>query len=255
MFRRYVLPCVLIMAISVATAWGAYAASESIRYSALCTFEAVIRLSPRPPQNTDEAKLVNSLAGQQVGAAIANGIYAEVAKNKKVRTATIARNVSLSPSAIGLGTFGVRISNTDPKKAMELSSALCDAFVAKIVKQRAESIHAQQQLIRARIATIQKELTRLERIPRQRRTTTDNASIVSQRRALLGNTNLIADINTLPPDSVSVLGRANPVRRDTRDLSRNLLIALVAGLLACFLYVLIGEMFADRRRMRSGQVP
>src|SRR5688572_12887669 len=128
MLRRYVLPCVLIMGISIATAWAAHAGTEKTEFTATCTFNAVIRLSPRPPQTPEEAKLVNSLAGQQVGIAIGNGIYEEVAKSQKVKTSTVARYVRIAPSGIGFGTFAVRITNTVAKKAAALTGALCDAF-------------------------------------------------------------------------------------------------------------------------------
>ncbi|MGH2725745.1 MAG: hypothetical protein ACRDKS_02090 [Actinomycetota bacterium] len=93
-------------------------------------------------------------------------------------------------------------------------------------------------------------MKRLEAIPPDQRTPTDVALIQSQQAALQANTIVIAGIISLPPDDIAVLSHAiSATKETTASLKRNLVVAGVGGLLACFLYILVLEAMTDRRRV------
>lgn len=247
MLRRYGLPSALIMVISLAAGGLASAGTSETVHSARCVFQVFVRLSRDITQTPDYQKFIAGLALQQVDTAFASGLYRQVATHEKVNAVSLARNAETRPTP-GLGTFSVSVADSDPKRAIRLANATCDQFVATIKMQRATAIDAQTKRIQDRIASIQAEAKRLEAIPAKKRTAAQNASLQAQKTAIVFNSALIANVISLPPDDISVLARATGTeRRETGSLSKNMLIAIIGGLLACFLYILVGEVLAERR--------
>lgn len=246
MVRRYVVACALIMAVSLGSAALAHAGTSSTTYVTNCTFQVFIHLSRNPPISPDNQRVIASLALQQVTTAYASGLIGQIARREKVSPVYRVR-----PTA-GLGTFLVTVQDPDPKRAVRVANAICDLSTQAIKKQRAAEIAAQVKGVQDRILAIQTELKRLEKIPSKKRTLADNAALQGQRSAIVFNSTLIANIISLPPDEIIVLSRAaNTGRKQTGSLSKNVIIAIVGGLLASFLYILVGEVVAERRRTQA----
>lgn len=240
------------MGVSLGAAVLSYAAPRGRQFSASCSFQVFVHLSQEPPGTTDEQKFVNNLALQQVSTAIAGGVYSDVAKSQQIDAVLVARNTRTLPTP-GLGTFLVTVLDVSRPRAIELANAVCDAYVARMKAQRASELEARVLTVQARIAAIQADVQRIQRIPASRRTPEQNVTLAAQQRALTFNSGLIATVMSLPPDDISVLTRAaNALRRDDRDLSRNLIIGGVAGLLGCFMVVLVGEMIVEGRERKRG---
>jgi len=243
------------MILSFGIAGLAHAASATTRFASTCVFQVVVHLSRNPPQTPEHQQFIATLGLQQVGTAIASGIYPEVARTQEVDPASFQNNVFTRASP-GLGSFVVTVSDTNGHKAIALANAVCDEFIARIKAQRSREVASQVKNVEDRIATIQAEVKKLEAIPEARRTAIQVASLQGQRGALQFNTAVIANLISLPPDEISVLSKATvAARRQTGSLSRNLIIALVGGLLACFLYILVGEVIVEARRTRGGSTP
>jgi len=245
--RRYLLPCVLIMAVSVGAAEIAYASSRKTQFSASCSFQALVHLSQAQPQSADFLDFYNRLAANEVSIAVASNPYAAVAKRERVDAGKLADSTTVQPIP-GLGLYGLRVIAAESRAALVEANGLCDQIVKSIIKHRADDNASQIKDLNARIKTLQTELKRITVIPPAKRTTVQSATLQAQEQALSGNAAQIAGILSLPPDSISVLIRAvNAQGYDPRSQSKNLLIALVGGLLACFLVVLLGEVIAERR--------
>jgi capsular polysaccharide biosynthesis protein len=246
-FRRYALICTLVMVVSLGAAGLSYAAPRSREFSSSCSFQVFLHLSQEPPATTDEQKFVNNLALQQVSTAIAGGVYNDVAESQNTDPAGIARNVRTLPTP-GLGTFLVTVRDVSRPRAIQLANALCDSFVARVKAQRATEVDTRVKGVQDRIATIQADVERLQRIAPASRTPEQSVTLAAQQRALTFNSGLIASIISLPPDDISVLTRAtSALLRPGPDLERNLIIGGIAGLLGCFIVVLVGETITERR--------
>ena len=241
------------MAVSLGSAALAYKASAKEGVRTFCTFQAVVR----PPQTQlpipgkEFISFTNTLATNLVTAA-APTVYKEVAKAEKVKPGVIQRQTRLT-KAPGVGQTGVLVSDTQAARTIRRANALCAQFVATIKQQRTDQANAQIAAIQSRIVAIQKDLSKLLAIAPARRSPVDKAYIVAHTRGITQNANLIAAIRSGVPDAIHVVTPAETVQKTTSvSLPKNLVIALVAGLLVSFLYILIGESVAERRLLRLG---
>lgn len=199
-------------------------------------------------------KLLNTLAAQRVTTVVAAGLYRNVERKEKVPAGALTANTNAGPGP-GIGTFFVTVHGTDPKQTSRLSNALCDGFVSAIIAQRKGEVDAQVKEMTARIATLQAEVRRLQGLPKNKRTSTTNIELKSRQAALIGAAAVITNILSLPPDNISVLSRsANATIKETSDRTKFFLVAILGGLLACFLYILVGEWVVEQRR-RAGPTP
>ncbi len=247
MIRRYVVPCVLILTVALGAGGVSYAGSTDTRHKASCGFQVVIHLSNQVIPNPDFQRFIASLALQEVGSAVTSGIYGKVATKERVNTATFSQSVAWRPSP-GLGTFVLTVTDPVPRQAIRLANATCDEMVSTIKANRTAAIESQIKVIQKRLDVFQKDVAKLIKLPRNKRTTAQNTSFATLSDSILFNSKLIANLRSLPPDEISVLSRAvGAAATKTGSLSKNLLIGLVGGLLACFLYILVLEIIAERR--------
>ena len=253
-FRRYALACALILAVSAGVAGLASAAGKKSVASATCAFQAYAQTSRTPPSTADNVKILNTFAAQRVTTVVAAGLYRRVERQEKVPAGTIGANTNAGPGP-GIGTFFVTVHGTDPKLVTRLANAVCDGFVEAVSAQRKAEIDAQVKEMTARIGALQAEVRRLQAIPKNKRTATTLIELKARQGALIGAAAVITNILSLPPDNISVLSRAaNASVKETSDRTKFFLVAILGGLLACFLYILIGEWVVEQRR-RTGPAP
>ncbi len=250
MFRRYVLACSIIMAISIGSATLAYAATAKTGFRTACLFQVFVRqpqTAIAPPPNQDFLDFSNSLAANQVSSA-APTVYAEVGKSQKVRVSDVIRQTQILPTA-GFGSFGVSVTDPDRARAKRLANGICEQFVSVVSKNRTAELDRQVKLIKSRITAEETDVRRLLAKPAKKRTASENTLLATQQVSLRGNTFLVAGILSLPPDSISVLRPATALESvKSGSLKRDMLIALLAGVLTCFLVILVGEVVSESRR-------
>jgi len=236
------------MAVALASALIAYKGAHKLQYRASCFFQAVIHQSAGQPQTDEQLAFANKFSVHEVNLAVAAGAYAQVAKTLKIR------NLDLGKIATGivpgqLGTFAVTVVNKDQKRSSIVANTACTQLIASIKQQRTNELNDKVGEIQARISSIQKEIAKIEKIPAKKRTVTQRADLQADKAALLNNAQLIANTMSLPPDELKVVVPSGPGKLfDQRSLTKNVLVAGVGGLLACFIVVLVGEILADRRR-------
>ncbi len=248
MVRRYVLPCIVIMVVSIGAAGIVNAASDEPRVRTACVFQALIRVGREQPASEDFIKFTNRLATAEVITADFATIYRDVLTQQKLRADDYV--VRVVPSG-GIASYAVAIVGVARDKTLSLANAICNVFVARIQKQRADRLAADIQTVRNRMPAIQAEVRRLQRIPPSRRTPIDQATLFGQQAALRGNAAEIAALLSLPPSRIAVLSPATAAGPVPVGRSRNYLIALIAGLLACFMYVLVAEVVSGSRRQTA----
>jgi hypothetical protein len=253
-FRRYALACALILAVSSGVAALASAAGKKSVASATCAFQAYIQLSRTPPVTADNVKILNTLAAQRVTTVVSSGLYRDLERKEKVPPGTISRNTSAGPGP-GIGVFFVTVKGSDPKQVTRLTNAMCDGFVVAVIAQRKSEVDAQVKKMEDRISVLQTEVKRLQAIPVKKRSATTNVVLRSRQAALIASASVITQILSLPPDDVSVLSRASGASiKETSNQAKYFLVAILGGLLACFLYILVGEWIVEQQR-RAGKTP
>jgi hypothetical protein len=253
MLRRYAPVCLLIMAVSTGTAALAYKASVDPQFTAFCNFQAFVRAVQvaQPQPNPEFLKFTASLAAAEVQAA-SPVVYQAVAKSQHTTAGALGAK-AFTAQAPGVGAFRVSVIDSEPKRAVQSANAVCQQFVTVIKKQRVDEINGDVKIVQDRIAGIQADIRKLQKIPAKRRTPADVANLSFNRVALTRNANLIAAMVSLPPDHISVLRNASFAQKSqTVSLKKYLIIALMAGLLACFLVILVGEVVAESRRGSDG---
>jgi hypothetical protein len=253
MVRRYAPACLLIMAVSLGSAALAYQASAKEGVRTFCVFQVVVRAPQTAPPNasTEFIKFTNTLATNLVTAATPT-VYKEVAAVEKVKPNVIQRQTRITKGP-GLGGAAVVVSDTQSNRAIRRANAICAQYVTTIKKNRTDQVTANIAAIQARISAIQKDLGSLLGIAPARRSAVDKAMIIAHSRAITNNANLSASIRSTVPDEIYMVAPAENVTKTTSvSLRKNLVIALVAGLLVCFLFILIAESVTERRLLRLG---
>jgi hypothetical protein len=240
--RRYALPSLVILIVSLVTAAIAYKAGHELTYQAGCLDEVFVR-APSTQQGSatpDFLRFTNSLAATQIALATPE-VHREVTKSQHLTFGTYAANVHILP-APGIATFQASYTDKDPAVAKRVANATCTAFVSVMKKQRADEINQNISVIEGRLKTTQAELQKLTRIAPKKRTPAQRLTIATDGEVLKANSILVASLKSLPPDNITVLTpAANATPKPTTSLKKYLLIALLAALLAIFLYILVGE--------------
>jgi hypothetical protein len=249
--KRYVLPSILIIVLAAVAAGIAYKAKSKLTYNALCTVEVFVRAPATAAASAtpDFLTFTNNLAANEVSAATP-AVYRELAKSSHLSEGAVASKIQILP-AIGIGAFSVSVTDPDPKVTKTLAGSACTTYVNVVKKQRATELSTAIKEIRGRIATAQKEITRLGKI--RRRTAAETLELATQQEVLNTNSLLIVNYTSTPPDEVGVLTpAASVIPKRSASLKKYGLIGGVAALLVIFLYILVGEAFMPQQRTASG---
>jgi len=247
MVRRYAIPCIGIMIISVVASAIAYKKQKPNDFAASCSIQIQIPLNKDQPRNVESLNFNNRIAAHEITLALSSGALAAVAKAQKVDETEVIGRTTTAP-LFGLGTFSVTLLSVDNKKAVQLVNAVCDELVTRVKKQRSDEVSSEIKAIQDRLKPIEDSLAKIERLPAKKRSSSDRVQLLVQTRALVSNTVLIANLMSLPPDTIGVLQhgiKATP--NDRRSKVKDGGIGVAVGGTVCFLLILAGE--AWRRRI------
>ena len=247
MLRRYVLPCALILLVSIGAGGLAYKAQAKTAYSSACVFQAFIRLSREDPSTPEHQQFIAAAGLQEVDTVLTD-VYASVGKDEKMPAGLVASETTTHP-APGLAVFAVTVTDPSPSKAISVANGVCNQYVTSITKHRADVLAAQVKTVQDRLDSIQAEVDQLQAIPASKLTPVQKVTLQTRKGQVIYNSQLMANLTSYPPDQVAVLSSATGTQKQqTGQLSKKLIIAGVAGVLVCFLYILIGEMIVSRGR-------
>jgi len=243
MLRRYILASLVVFAVAFVVAIGLYA-HDSVTYVASCRFR--IQPAPTATQSTsDYFNFAGLVAQREVALAQSTPLYAQAADQSGVPAGTLVSETVVAPGPSN-AYFSVAVTDGDAFRAARAANALCDAITAQVRQQRGSEQKGETDALTTKLVDLfQLRQTLTSQPPSQ----AGQAQITSVDKAITGVETQLAASQALPPDTIDVIARAQQgTRNDTRSLGRNLLIAVVAGLLGSFLVVLIGEAVADRTR-------
>jgi capsular polysaccharide biosynthesis protein len=243
MLRRYVLASLVVFAVAFAVAIGLYL-HDSVSYAATCRFR--VQPAPTTTQSTsDYFAFAGLVAQREVALAQSAPVFSHAADDAGLDAGTLAGETFITPGP-GTAYFSVQVTDSDSFRAARAANAVCDAMTAQIKQQRAAEQKSETDALTTKLVDL---FSQRQALTAQPPTQAGQAQILSIDKAITGVESQLAASQALPPDTIDVLARAgNGTRNDQRNLGRNLLIAVVAGLLGSFLIVLIGEAVADRTR-------
>jgi hypothetical protein len=247
MLRRYVALALVVMAGAVVIGLVSYSRS-STSFSATCSLEVNLPLT-RQTIGSDYFAASKQLATTSVADSLNGRLYAQVAGQTGVDPATVS-------AALHVGTGGgnaVLVTATTDQRdlAPRIANAACNQLVTAVKTSLDRRQTDQASLIADRIANLQSEIAQIQAVDTASRTPAQSATLATDQLAVKGLQQELANTIALPPNLVDLVSTAGfAIEGDSRSLSRNLVVAVVAGLLASFLAILLSEMVLERRGRR-----
>ena len=244
MWKRYLVPCVLVIIVAGAIAAVVYKRGK-VDYQASCVFQVSLPVTSRGPAS-DVLTFQAQDAAIEVHRVGSGNVFTTPALTAGIDPATAAASSSVTQSGIS-SDFLVVAEGSDSGRAAILANALCDEYVSRVIQQRVQERDSVVGQLETNLADLEGSVQALIAKPVPRPAGTDSI-IAARQKAIASAQTLLAIALSTPPDDVAVVTRSvGGGLNDTRDLTRNVLIAGVASLLACFLIVMVGEIIREPR--------
>jgi hypothetical protein len=221
-----------------------------VNFSATCTFKFSLPATSAIP-NTDTIAAQVERAANEVAQAGRGDIYTGPAQAQGVDPAVLAAGTTVAQGPNSTA-FAVIVTNDQGSTAAALANRMCDEYVARVSAQVGHERDSETTGLQSKIAALSQSIAGIQATPAAQRSASDQAFLTAQLQAVDTDEKLLAQVLALPPDDIAVVTQSpGGVRNDTRSLGRNLLVAGVAALLACFLVILVGEVARDQRVPRG----
>jgi hypothetical protein len=243
--QRYGSAVAVVLGVSLLIALIVYAATPHT-YTATCIAETSL-----PPTQvhlgSDFFVAAEKLATEEVARSLDITVYRDASRGKDVDPDDLARHTRIAFT--GGGAFDTIVDNSDSSKAVSLANAVCGALVTHIRDRATTKVKDQADMIAARITQVTSDRAAILATDATVRTPAQQATLAADDIALKALQNELAGtIGTAPnPLDVASTAQAGQETDTGRSLSRDLVIGAVAGVLASFLIILVGEIIAERR--------
>lgn len=248
MFRRYALPCIVVVIGAMAVALAVYAATP-VTYQSSCVFRVgrpLFSFTTSDPMLTAQRISLTEVAHSAQGP-----VYAVAAKSLGggVSRGAIQRDTTLIPPAGEQTDYVVQVQDSSAATARRYANAVCSAFVADVSQRRQADVKSYATSLSAQIADLRQQIQTLQSKPKDQLTQLDQVAVLADTTAAKSLEAQLSQTLAQPPELTDVVTTASaPAKTDSRNLGRDLLIGLVAGVLAAFVIILVGEMIVDRQR-------
>lgn len=244
MLKRYGPITAAVMVAALVVSVLIYGVSKN-EYQSTC--QVAVSLPPTAVHGSDYFTANQRLTTTTILSSLGSGVYTKVSSQEGVDVASLRSEttVAASPNA---ATVAVQVTDGAPARAGRLANGICSATVtqarAYLEQQQTDAVSN----IADRLAELTRQRDTAGAKPAAERTAADTTVLAADDAALkVLQANLAATL-AVPPDQVEVVEQARDgIRTDSRSLTRNVLVALVGGVLVSFLIVLVGEVAAERR--------
>lgn len=247
MFRRYAIPCSLVLVGALAVALTVYAATP-VNYQSSCVFR--VGQPTFAFTGTDAMVTAQRVAATEVARSAQGPAFAAAAKSLGgVSAGTLKTETTLLPPVGEQTDYTVTVQDADAANAQRYADATCDGFVSDVAQRRDADIKAYAASLEQKIASLRQEMAGIEAKPKDQLTQIDQVTAASDQAAAVQLGKQLAGTLAEAPELTDVVNSASvAAKTDNRNLGRDLLIGLVAGVLAGFVIILVGEMVIDRQR-------
>jgi hypothetical protein len=223
--------------------------AAKLSYQATCVFQVSLP-STAFTGVTDVLTFQATQAAIETHRAASGNVFGAPAAAAGLDPAVAAKETTLNQSP-GSPDFQVAVDDDSSSRAATLANALCDEYVKRVIALRQQERTLEISQLDSTLTELQNAVTSLNSIPAADRPPGTDAMIAARQRAIGGAEQVLAVALGSPPDNISVVTRSTGgVVNDTRDLARNVLVAGVAALLACFLIILVGEIVREPRTIQ-----
>jgi uncharacterized protein involved in exopolysaccharide biosynthesis len=244
----------LVVAASMLIALLTYSGG-SVDYLATCSFRESLPPSTlgNSPQNLD---FQQRAAQDDVNTIVRGDIFSSVAGSAGAPAGAVSQHYALSQAG-DTGVFTLAYSDGDRSRAISVANGLCSQFVSQLGDMHTKARDTEVTSLRNQIGDLTKSIASLQATPKEQISQADLVYLEAQKKAIATDQQLLAQTLAMPMTNVEVLTKAaTALKRDQRNLGRNLVVAGIGALLACFLIILVGEIARDSRvRARAPEPP
>jgi hypothetical protein len=252
MITRYAIISGLIVAVALATGLVVHLVAGSSKYIADCEFQVALPSTSTVPSSDilvfNRRQAEDELARAQLGK-----VYEAVAKETGVSAGTVAAGQKVIQ--VSDSSFRVTATTTDAGAAPKVANALCRQYVAQLTSQVQGEQSNEIDGLRSQISSLERQLGGLKPGRRGGFSPAQQVERSATINAILRSRDILTASLSLPPDNISLLSPAiGAAPNSTKPtLSKALIVAAAAGLLASFLLILVAE--AIRGRETEGSRP
>jgi len=241
--KRYAVASGAILVVAVIIAAIVYKV-QSTTYSGTCVIE--VSLPPTEQKlGSDFFAFNGKLAQDAVSETIGTVVFQDVARLNGLTVDDLTRKTVVSGA--GLSGVSISVSDSDRTRAVNLANAVCNKLVSSVRDRLQARRQNSASLTAARIAQVLGERDAIAAIPATDRTPAEQATLLADSTALATLQQELASTVGLQPELVDIIGSAAAGVSSSPDFTRDLVIAIVAGVLASLLMILVSEIVVERR--------
>jgi capsular polysaccharide biosynthesis protein len=246
MFTRYAMLTGLVVVVALAAGVIVHEAVGHTTYAASCDFQLALPSTATVP-SSDILAFNRRQANDEIARAQLGKVWDAVGRKTKVPPSEVAADQSVTQ--VSDSSFSVNVTNPDPYVAIRLANALCDQYVTQLSSQVQAEQSNEVNGLRSQIAHLEHQLHAPSAGAGRNLTPAQQVERATLTGAIQRNEQVLVVALSLPPDNISVLSRASDVSaKSTKpSLSKSLIIAAAAGLLASFLVILAVDASSGRR--------
>jgi hypothetical protein len=250
MFARYVQISAVVIVVALATGYVVHRVAGTSNFTAACQFQLALPVTSTVP-SSDILVFNRRQALDEIDRAELTSVWAAVAKDTGVAQGDVAAAQSIQPASDS--SFDVLVTYSAGDRAVKLANSLCRRYVKQLTGQVSAEQANETSGLRAQLRQLDSSFVALNKSAGHHVT----PLYLEERSAIVGaidrTKQLLIVAYSLPPDNISVLSTANAASPHTTkpSLSKSLIVAAAAGLLASFLLVLTIETARGRRDEES----
>jgi uncharacterized protein involved in exopolysaccharide biosynthesis len=241
MITRYAIISGLIVAVALVAGLVVHLVAGSSKYAASCEFQLALPSTSTVP-SSDILVFNRRQAQDELARAQLERVWEAVGKDTGVSPSSVAADQKVSQ--VSDSSFRLTATTTTADSATKVATSLCRQYVSKLSLQVHNEQNNEINGLRDQIGRLEAQLGHLTpKGPRHRFLPAQQVQRSALINAIARSRDLLTASLSLPPDNISVLSPAlgAGLTSTKPSLSKALIIAAAAGLLASFLLILVIE--------------
>jgi capsular polysaccharide biosynthesis protein len=237
MITRYAILTGLIVAVALVTGVIVHLVAGSTKYVASCEFQLALPSTSTAP-SSDILVFNRRQAADELARAQLERVWSAVGRETGVSPNAVAADQTVVQASDS--SFRVSATTTAPSRAVSMANGLCRQYVSQVSSQ----VHNEQineiDGLRSQISSLERQLRPLTARKGQSLSVTQRVERLAIVNAISRSRDILTVSLSLPPDNISVLSPATTAAPHSTkpSLSKALIVAAAAGLLASFLLIL-----------------
>lgn len=240
MVTRYAMLTGLVVVVALAAGAIVHKVAGHSTYTASCDFQLALPSTSTAP-SSDILVFNRRQADDEIARAQLGKVWDAVSRETGVPAEDVASDQSVAQ--VSDSSFRVTVTNPDATAVVKVANALCGQYVRQLTGQVQAEQSNEVSGLRNQISGLEHQLQGLQGATRNGASAAQQIQAAAITNATKRAEYVLALALSLPPDNISVLSRASDAfpKSTKPSLSKALIIAAAAGLLASFLLILAVE--------------